>query len=308
MVKVSRLEKNKSKRTKIIKEDKKEKRKKIINTSFKITLWLSIIIMSLFIIFRYIGNYGLIVKEQSLIYSSLPSSFHGIKIIQFSDLHYGTTIKTKELKKIVEKINNIRPDIIVFTGDLIDKNYSITKQETENVKELLNKMNATLGKYAVQGNHDKKNFNNIMKDTNFIVLDNSYDLIYNEGYDPILITGIGSSLLKNNDIDKAFNYFNEENANQDIFTINILHEPDIIDTILEKYKVDLAFAGHSHNGQIRLPFTPALVKVKGAKKYYEEKYDINSTKLFISGGIGTSNYPFRLFNHPSINLIRLRQY
>ena len=305
---VSRTEKNKLKRKKIIKEEQKETRKKVLDVTFKIFIWLFIIFAILFFILRYVGNFGLIVKEEAFVSSTLPENFHGIKIIHFSDLHYGTTIKTKELKNIVKKINDIRPDLIVFTGDLVDKHYSITSKEKEDIVKQLNKLTATLGKYSVQGNHDKNNFNNIMKDTDFIVLDNNYDLIYKDVNNPILITGIGSSLLKNMDIDKAYNYFKEENSNQDIFTISLLHEPDSIDTILENYKVDLAFAGHSHNGQVRLPFTPALVKVNGAKKYYEAKYEINNTKLFISGGIGTSNYPFRLFNHPSINFIRLRQY
>jgi len=305
---VSRTEKNKSKRRKIIKEEQKIKRRKIINVTTKVILFLFLILMIAFITLRYIGTSGLIVKETSLVYPNLPEQFHGTKIVHFTDLHYGTTIKTKELKKLVDKINEIKPDIILFTGDLVDKHYSINQKEQEEMKQELNRMTATLGKYAVQGNHDKKYFNNIMKDTDFIVLDNNYDLIYKDECSPILITGIGSSLLKNMDIDKAYSYFEEENHNENIFVLSILHEPDSIDTILEKYKVDVAFAGHSHNGQVRLPFTPAIVKVLGAKKYYEKEYDINNTKLFISGGIGTSKYPFRLFNHPSINLIRLRQY
>ena len=305
---VTRTEKNKSKRKKIIKEENREKRNKALSVSFKIFIWLLLIFSIIFIILRYVGNFGLVIKEKAVINSNIPNNFHGVKIVHFTDLHYGTTIKTNELKSIVKKINNLNPDLIIFTGDLIDKHYSINKTEQEEVKKLLNKMNATLGKYAVEGNHDKKNFDKIMKDTDFIVLDNNYDLIYNDGYEPILITGIGSSLLKNVDIDKAFDYFNIENSNQDIFTISLLHEPDNIDSILEKYKVDLALSGHSHNGQVRLPFAPALVKVIGAKKYYEAEYKINNTKLFISEGIGTSIYPFRLFNHPSINFIRLRQY
>lgn len=305
---VSRTEKNKSKRKKIIKEEQKIKRAKIINVTTKVVLFLLIILAVAFITLRYIGTSGLIINETSLVYSDLPEHFHGTKIVQFTDLHYGTTVKTKELKKLVDKINEIKPDIILFTGDLVDRHYSITQKEQEEMKRELNRMNASLGKYAVQGNHDKKYFNNIMKDTDFIVLDNNYDLIYKDEYSPILITGLGSSLLKNMDIDKAYSYFEEENANENIFVLSILHEPDSIDTILEQYKVDLAFAGHSHNGQVRLPFTPAIVKVLGAKKYYEKEYDIGDTKLFISGGIGTSKYPFRLFNHPSINLIRLRQY
>jgi len=305
---VSRTEKNKIKRQKIIKAEKKENRKKILNVTTKILIWLFIIFSILYFILRYVGNYGLIVKEDVVISNNLPENFHGTKIIHFTDLHYGTSIKTKELKTIVKKINDIKPDLIIFTGDLVDKHYSITKKESTELTEQLNKLNAKLGKYAVQGNHDKKNFNSIMKDTDFIVLDNTYDLIYKDNNVPILISGVGSSLLKNMDIDKAYSYFNEDNSNQSIYTIGILHEPDSIDNIIENYKVDLALAGHSHNGQIRFPFSPALVKVLGAKKYYEEKYEINDTKLFISGGVGTSKYPFRLFNHPSINLIRLRQY
>lgn len=305
---VSRTEKNKSKRQKIVKEENKEKRNKIISASFKVILVLAILIGCAFVTLRYVGNAGIVVKEESLIYSNLPINFHGVKIVQFTDLHYGTTVDTNKLKALVKKINEIEPDLILFTGDLVDRHYAISKEEQQEVKTLLNEMKASLGKYAVEGNHDKNNFNNIMKDTDFIILDNNYDLIYNKDYTPILITGIGSSTLKNMDIDKAFQYFKEEGALQDIFVISLMHEPDNLDSILEQYKVDLALAGHSHNGQVRLPFAPALVKVDGAKKYYEEKYVINDTKLFISGGIGTSNYPFRLFNHPSMNFIRLRQY
>lgn len=305
---ISRTEKNKSKRKKISQEKNKEKRSKMIAITLKVILAIAIIISILFITLRYIGNYGLVVKEKSLVYSKLPENFHGLKIIHFTDLHYGTTVDTIKLKQIVKKINTIEPDLIIFTGDLVDRHYNISTKEKEEIKEQLNNMQAKLGKYAVEGNHDKKNFNNIMKDTDFIVLDNSYDLIYNNDYTPILINGIGSSTLKNVDIDKAFSYFDESNTNQDIFVISLMHEPDSIGDMLEKHSIDLAFAGHSHNGQVRLPFTPALVKVEGAKKYYEAEYTINNTKLLISGGIGTSNYPFRLFNHPSINFIRLRQY
>lgn len=303
---VSRIEKNKLKRKELDQKEKKEKRQKILNSTFKVVLCITIIISLVYIILRYVGNYGLVVKEESLLYESLPDNFHGLKIIQFSDLHYGKTIDTKKFESIVNKINSIRPDIILFTGDLIDNHYSISSDEINEITKLLTKLKANVGKYAIEGNHDVKHFKNIIKNTDFIYLENSYDLIYKEGYTPILITGIGSSNLNNMDIDKAFSYFKEDNINKEVFTISIMHEPDNIDSMLENYNIDLAFAGHSHNGQVRIPFTEALVKFTGAKKYYEEKYVINDTTLFVSGGIGTSIYPFRLFNHPSINFIRLR--
>ena len=236
---LSRTEKNKDKRKKIDKEKNKEKRERRTKIIFKILLVLAIVLISMYITLRYIGNLGLFIKESAVINNKVTDSFHGIKIVQFTDLHYGTTVDTKRLEEIKNKINNLNPDIIVFTGDLVDRHYSITKKESEEVKTLLTEMKATLGKYAVQGNHDKNNFDNIMKDTDFIVLDNSYDLIYKDDNNPILITGIGSSTLNNTDIDKAFYYFTDEASNKEIFTIAIMHEPDNIDEMLEKYNVDL---------------------------------------------------------------------
>ena len=84
----------------------------------------------------------------------------------------------------------------------------------------------------------------------------------------------------------------------------MLHEPDYIDQIgYEDY--DLILAGHSHNGQVRVPFIGAVVLPVGAKKYYKEHYDLGDTKLYISSGIGTSTLNFRLFNRPSINFYRI---
>lgn len=140
-----------------------------------------------------------------------------------------------------------------------------------------------------------------MQKSGFTIISNTSELIYKDTTTPIYINGIGSSVKNNNDIAKAF-----EKNNKGIFTITIMHEPDNIDEILENYNVDIALAGHSHNGQVRLPFIGAIVKNQDAKKYYNEYYKVKNTDLYISGGIGTSTLPFRLFNRPSINFYRLR--
>ena len=82
--------------------------------------------------------------------------------------------------------------------------------------------------------------------------------------------------------------------------------PDNSDYIIESFNPNLILAGHSHNGQVRLPFIGPLMKRIGSKKYIDSYYEINDTKLLISGGIGNTKYNMRLFNHPSINFIRLR--
>jgi len=281
------------------KKENKEKRKK---TFIKIILIFLLFLILLILYMHFIGTKGLVVREYKVESEKLPESFHGFKVVQFSDLHYLTTVKEKELKNIVNKINELRADIVVFTGDLIDDNKIPTEKEIKSLIKHLNKIEANLGLYTIKGNHDYSNdyFEKIFNETNFKILDNSYEYIYYDNNTPIIINGLGSSIQNDSNIELAFNY-----ENKNLYTITLLHEPDTIDNILYSYDVDLALAGHSHNGQIRLPGIGSLMTVKDGKKYPNENYKINDTNLFVSGGLGTSIYEFRLFNRPSINLYRL---
>lgn len=256
---------------------------------------------------RYISTSGLIVNEKKIIKSNLPESFNGLKVVHLSDIHYGKTISKNKLNKIVEKINLINPDIVVFTGDLIDKDIEITNSMINDISDTLYKINSKYGSYSIKGNHDysSDSFLEIMEKSNFKVLENSYDLIYNEKKDYIYIGGLSSSIKTNIDYEKTFEYFYVENNNKAIFKLMLMHEPDNIDNVLEYQLVDLALAGHSHGGQVRLPYFGYLMKVKGAKKYPESHYIVNTTDLYVSYGIGTSTYPFRFFNKPSINFYRI---
>lgn len=304
---MTREERNKKKQKQIIHEEQKEKTLKIVFSLLKWIFFIIIAIVLLVLYTRYLGTSGLIVKENKIVSETIPDPFHGFKIIQFSDLHYGSTVFEKEIKHLTREINKRKPDLIVFTGDLIDKNYNLKEDERQKLIESFQSLDAKVGKYAVTGNHDfqKEDFDHIMAESNFTVLKNQSELIYYEGYDPILLVGLESSIKGFRNIPQAFHYFEEENHNDNIYTITLLHEPDSIDTILSQYKTNLALAGHSHNGQIQIPYFGSIIKVKGAKKYSEAYYKIDNTELFVSGGIGTSTYPFRLFNRPSINFFRI---
>lgn len=284
-------------------EENKEKRKHKLKVIFKIVLIIFIIFLILALYMHFIGTKGLKVREYKIESENLPESFHGFKIVQFSDLHYLTTIKEKEIDNLINKINELKPDIVVFTGDLIDQTKTPTEDDLNKLVTYLNKINVTTGMYAIKGNHDYTNdyFEKVFNQTKFKILDNNYELIYYKGTTPILLTGTGSILNNDCNIDKAYNY-GEMN---DLYTVSLIHEPDIIDSIINKYHVDLALAGHSHNGQIRLPGIGAIMKVEEGKRYPNEKYIINGTKLYVSGGLGTSMYEFRFFTRPSINLYRL---
>ena len=276
------------------KEDKKETTKK------HYFIWLLLIIGILFIYARYLGTSNLVIKEYSIINEKIPLNFHGLKIVQFSDLHYGTTIKEEELKNVINKINELNPDIIFFTGDLIDNSYKISEDEEKLITKELNRLEPNIGIYAVRGNHDiNDNFENIIKNTNIKLLNNQNKLLYfNNSSTPIMLIALDDNLKGTQNIDNAFNF--EDN---DYYKILITHEPDDYDKLPKN--VNLFLAGHSHLGQVRLPFIGSIYNMEGAKKYKEEKYEIDETNLFISGGLGTTKIKYRFLDKPSINFFRL---
>lgn len=270
-------------------------KKKIIIVS----IVLIFIIFLLYVIARYIGTKGLEVKEYK-IETDISSNFHGLKIVHFSDLHYNTTINQEDLVNIVARINLIKPDIVVFTGDLIDKSINITDEVKDNLITNLSKIKVSIGKYAVTGEHDNKEFVNIMNLCKFTVLDNNYDLIYKDTNDPILIAGISYS--STNIDEKLSNIYEYINNNSIQYKILLVHEPDNIEKI---NNFNLVLSGHSHKNQINIPIIRDFFKIEGAKKYLDDYYEVNGIKLFISSGLGTSRFKLRLFNKPSINFYRI---
>lgn len=277
--------------------EEKPKKKYILRKIF-FTLILIIILTILYA--RYIGTSGLIIKEYQIYNNNLPKSFDGLKIAHFSDYHYGRTTNLETLKNLVSEVNSAKPDIIIFTGDFIDKDIKISDNDIEKIKGVLTNLESTYGNYYVTGNHDKyfKKYNEMFDDAGFINIDDKYDVIYNENNDSILLTGISY----NSEGLYLGNLFKENLPN---YKINIMHTPDTYDSI-KNYNYNLVLAGHSHNRQIDIPVYGALFTPEGAKKYYKPYYKIDNTDMYISSGIGTSSFNFRLFNRPSFNLYRLR--
>lgn len=302
---LTRSERNEEKQKEIIKEENREIRKKIVISCFKITIIIILLSITFYLYTTYISSKIIDVKEERIINEKLPTNFNGLKIIQISDIHYGSTIFIKDIKKLVELVNERTPDLVVFTGDLINKDYKLNSKEQEKLITELKKIKTTIGKYAIMGKEDSSEFNTIMNQSNFTILNNSYDLIYKDNNIPILLIGLNNS-KKNEDIDSAYEYFNQPTHNSNIYTITLLHKPDTVNEILEKYPTtDLFLAGHSHNGQINIPYIGGLVKKEGSQQYINEFYQINNSRLYISSGIGTNGNGFRLFCRPSINFFRL---
>lgn len=258
----------------------------------KILFSLIIIIVCFYLYGRFINPSSLKVNEIAIIDNKLNSDYNGLKIVQFSDLHYGRTTNEDTLKKLVKEINELKPDIIIFTGDLFD-NKNISNKNEEIVTKYLNQIEASIFKFACLGDYDLKNENTIkgiLEKSDFIILDNESQLVYYESTTPINFIGLT----------------NEEKINElydnEYFNITIMHEPDLVKKL---ENTSIAFAGHSLGGQFRIPFIGGLRKKDGAKTYIESYHQVNNIKLYISNGLGTEDISLRFFNTPSITLYRL---
>lgn len=280
--------------------NKKEKEtKETKENKSHIFIYILLIIGLIIIYSRYIATTGIQIKEYSVINNKIPESFKGFKVVHFSDLKYGSTTNQKYLKKLVNKINELNPDIIIFTGDLITSNYKLTDNDKKSIIENLNKLDPKIDIYSIRGDNDiNETYNSIITQTKIIEINNLNKLIYYKGDTPIMLIGLDDSINGNQSLDMAFNY--EEN---NYYKILITHEPDTYEKIKDK-NIDLFLAGHSLNGQVRLPFIGSVYTPTGAKKYYDSKYKIDNTEIYISNGLGTSKIPYRLNNRPSINLYR----
>lgn len=273
---------------------------------YKVLLILIVLLSGTVLWSRYISTSGLVVREYKVVSNNLPKSFDGLKIVQFTDVHYGRTIGKKELKAVVKSINLLKPDLIFFTGDLIDRDTTLTPLIEKEIITLLAQLEARYGKYMVVGNHDIKfsAYSYIMSQSGFTSINNTYDIIYSKTNEPIYISGLESQVAGKPDINAITSYLNDKNNVIPKYKILLLHTPDTFDKV-KQYNFDLVLAGHSHNGQIRLPFIGSIITPVGSKTYYKESYKISNTQMYISGGLGTSVISYRFFDKPSYNFYRL---
>lgn len=301
---MTREEMSKKIQDEIFNEENKENRKRLVIRIIKILIAVFILGIIFMLYTTYISNTWIIVNEKRIINKNIPDSFNGTKIIHFSDLHYGTTMTMDNVKEIVKLINDRNPDLVLFTGDLIDDHYDLDNKEQEKLIKQLNKIDASIGKYAVIGEEDGVSFNTIMTQSGFNVLNNEYDLIYKDDNNPILINGLSSTLSGLGDITKTLKYYSEDNHNSNIYSISIMHEPDNVDDFINTNPSNLYLAGHSHLGEVRIPFIGNIKGIEGAKKYRNNYYKVNNGELYVSSGLGCDG-KIRLFDRPSINFFRI---
>lgn len=238
-------------------------------------------------------------------HKDIPEGFEKFKIVQFSDTHLGFQYDLNQLREAVNKINSLTPDILLFTGDLMDAPNEY--DEVEEIVPVLQKLNAPFGKFAVYGNHDHGGYGSniykqVMEKAGFKLLINEAIKVKLLNNDHVYIVGIDDAMLGNPDIETALS-----TVPNDSFKLLLSHAPDLADDA-SPYNIQLQLSGHSHGGQIKIPFIGALVKPPFAEKYYEGRYTIgdnNDLTLYVNRGLGTTRLPFRFLSKPEITLLTL---
>lgn len=246
------------------------------------------------------------IQELEIKHPSIPKSFDGIKIVQFSDTHLGFQYTLHQFEKLVDKINALKPDIILFTGDLMDEPNKYS--EINKLIPILETLRPPLGKFCIFGNHDHGGYGsdiyrNIMETTNFTVLLNDSTAIRLTDGSRIFLLGIDDAMLGRPDLPLALKKVPENH-----FKILLSHAPDLAEEAA-RYPIEWQISGHSHGGQVKLPFVGALVIPPFAKIYSEGLYTIgekNPLTLYVNRGIGTTRLPFRFMAKPELTVYTLR--
>ena len=279
----------------------------------KLFVWvviLSLLSVSSFLLYKELTEFSVnrieIVSDKR-VFDKTPDSFNGTSIVFISDIHYNAFMNESRLLPFIETIKQLEPDIVLFGGDLFDHPSVTLPSDTiiQQLTQLLASIEAPLGKYAVLGNHDHESsltraiVIQTLEDAGFQVLINDEVHVYNQHQDKISIIGIDSQLLGSPNIESAFSSHDDS-----LLTIVVSHTPDIIDS-LPINKVDWQLSGHSHGGQIALPFIGPLYKVPFAQNHIKQTSMVNGILLDVSNGLGTTRYDMRLFANPQIHYYTL---
>jgi uncharacterized protein len=245
----------------------------------------------------------LTIKKIDVSLAGLDPVFEGYKIVHLTDLHARTGIMNRQqLAKIATLASQQQPDLIALTGDYITTDAGKSEAMLTNAFGLLH---AKDGVVAIMGNHDRadlkssRSIERALQNGNVKLLNNSVQSIERQGH-LLNIAGVDDVWLQHADLPKTIAQLPNTGAN-----ILLAHEPDFGDIAAASYRFELQLSGHSHGGQIVLPFAPRITPV-WSKKYINGLYQLKGMQLYVSPGVGTTGPPQARFNcRPEVSVIVL---
>lgn len=247
-------------------------------------------------------NNHIIINRINYINSKVPDEFIGYKIAHISDLHnkkFG-----KKQKRLEKKIKEVSPDIIVITGDLIDRR----RYDLESAMEFIEAGMKIAPVYYVSGNHEAwsgkyEEIKDRLSSLGVVILDDRKTEIIKDK-EKIEIIGLADPAFSTNTfkLEEKLKSMSEDS----VFQILLCHRPELFKIYIRE-KIDLIFSGHAHGGQIRIPFIGGLLAPDQGlfPKYTSGLYEEGESSLVVSRGLGNSIFPIRIFNRPEIIVLTL---
>lgn len=276
------------------------------------------------LVFCWLQNNLLVVSEYVYQSAKVPSAFEGYSIVQISDLHNATFGKGN--KRLLDKVAELSPDMVVLTGDLIDSGHTHIPVAIEFARQLAENYPT----YYVTGNHEmwleageRQELLEGLINAGVICLSDTYTQI-ERGDSRITLIGLNDESLSGVKLDVLLKKMEESGGDSvspeegdkrqeiselTVSTLQILlaHEPQYMENY-SRCGMDLVFSGHAHGGQFRLPFLGRGLVAPGQglfPRYTEGVHERNGTTMIISRGLGNSVIPVRLFNQPEIVCVKL---
>ena len=230
----------------------------------------------------------------------LDRAFDGYRIVHFTDIHFGHWVSRDRLEGIVSIINELRPDLVVNTGDFVSYVFDDLAQD---MISSLRRIKAADGALAVLGNHDHwlepERVREALRAGGFQVLDNDVVTI-SRGEANLHIAGVDDVIVCADRLDQVMEKMPETGP-----ALILVHEPDFADETAATGRFFLQLSGHSHGLQIRLPGVRHLLRARYFKKYPTGRYQINGMVQYTSNGVGTHAMRLRINCPPEIVVVKL---
>ena len=238
------------------------------------------------------------VKQIDVTLPQLDRAFAGYRIVQISDLHAGDLINRKHLNSVIDAVNEQKPDLVVITGDHVSR---LPRRHVD-LLDIYARLHARDGALAILGNHDVYNdadpIRTALKMNGIKLLENDvYTLKRDKA--TLHIAGVGDVFAKEDKLDRVLAQLPPTGA-----AIMLAHEPDFADEVAATKRFGLQLSGHSHGGQIRLPFFDGYVP-ELAQKYPLGRYQVGDMIQYTNRGIGSVKIYARFNCRPEISVFTL---
>ena len=242
----------------------------------------------------------------------LAAPFDGLKVAQLSDIHLDEFTEPFLLRESIDEINRAKPDVVLLTGDYVSAEIlprNLTAKAAWQCGSLLSRIECP-HRYAIFGNHDiwagEERVGESLTAHGITVLKNSFLPIEKQGA-RMWVAGLDDPVCGKPDPDRAIPSSIRHQAGEPI--ILMCHAPDFVDALRAHpagRAVSLVLSGHTHGGQIRLPFIGAIHLPPGGCNYVDGLFQVGTMQLYVNRGIGTVGVPFRFDCRPEITIFTLR--